>query len=295
MSGTSEIMMTDWYTFALLAFLLLGTQRFLYKVSAEYGCDSTVTAFFFMSTVAVLSTALCIIRREIIDNGTVLIILSLINGTAFAVSAVSTMEALKRIPAGTAYPIIRLNTLVVVVFSLIYFGERPTGLQIAGMGTALVAIIYIARFTDADGPSVQRRGSGLAFAVLSLLAGAAAALSSKFAAMQTNILVFIAASYAVSTVFSLVLRRPFRKARHTASLGATVIIGLSMGLLNFAGFFAFMTALSTGPLSIIICITGVYFTVAIALSALIYRERLTRSRLTGIVLAALSVILMRLP
>ena len=295
MSGTSEIMMTDWYTFALLAFFLLGTQRFFYKVSAEHGCDSTVTAFFFMATVAVLSTALCIIRRERIDHGAVLIILALINGIAFSVSAVSTMEALKRIPTGIAYPIIRLNTLVVVVFSLIYFGERPTVLQLAGMAMALFAIIYIARFTDADGPSVHRRGSGLAFAFLSLLAGAAAAVSSKFAAMNTNILVFIAASYTVSTVFSLVLRHPFRKARHTASLSATIIIGLIMGFLNFAGFFAFMTALSTGPLSIIICITGVYFTVAIALSVLFYRERLTRTRLAGIVLAALSVIFMRLP
>jgi hypothetical protein len=47
--------MTSWYPLAIAALILLGSQRFLYKVAAETGCNAAVTTFSFMGTVALLS------------------------------------------------------------------------------------------------------------------------------------------------------------------------------------------------------------------------------------------------
>jgi uncharacterized membrane protein len=66
-----------------------------------------------------------------------------------------------------------------------------------------------------------------------------------------------------------------------------------MGIINFAGFYSFLKALSLGPLSIIVSITGMHFVIAVILSALIYKERLTRLKLLGISLTIVSVIFLR--
>ena len=66
-----------------------------------------------------------------------------------------------------------------------------------------------------------------------------------------------------------------------------------MGVLNFFGFYAFLTALETGPLSIIALITGMHFVIAVVLSVLLYREKMNSRRVLGIVLTLLAVFLMQ--
>ena len=72
-----------------------------------------------------------------------------------------------------------------------------------------------------------------------------------------------------------------------------VVIGLLMGLLNFAGFYTFLAALSAGPLSIIVSITGMHFVIAVLLSVILYKERLSRMRVLGMALAIVSVLFLR--
>ena len=60
--------MPIWYGFAVLALLLLGAQRFLYKVSAERKCNTAWTTLSFMATVAVLSTILVFVLKEPVSN-----------------------------------------------------------------------------------------------------------------------------------------------------------------------------------------------------------------------------------
>ena len=64
-----------------------------------------------------------------------------------------------------------------------------------------------------------------------------------------------------------------------------------VGVLNFGGYLAFLKALSRGPLSLVASIVSMHFVVAIILSILIYRERLTAPRVVGFILTALSIAL----
>ena len=288
--------MDNWYTHAIIALILMGTQSFLYKVSAERNCNTALTTFSFMATVALLSSALFFIRREPAPNMFYTLIMGILNSSAFLLATMMHIEALKRLPASIVYSIIRLNVVVVVLFSIIYFRDRPTINQISGIVLAVIIILLLTRQAEPEKPSVKQTKRGLILVFVSLFCGAIASISSKFAAMHANPLSFMAISYLFSTLFAIGLRNKlFHRGIQASDKNdkEALVIGFSIGIVNFAGYYAFLKALSIGPLSIVISIIGLHFVIAILMSVLIYKEKLTPSIMAGISLTILSVILLR--
>jgi drug/metabolite transporter (DMT)-like permease len=286
--------MESWYSFSIIALFLMGTQRFLYKVSAEKRCNTAWTTFSFMATVALLSSVLFLLLEETVTNLRFLLFIGLVNSIAFLLATVTHIEALKNIPASVAYPIIRLSAVFVVMFSILFFKDRPSLYQVVGIVLAMVVIVLLTRDFGEETSSYGRIKAGYLCVFIALIAGSAAIISSKFAAMHTNKLAFIAISYMASTFFALGLRKRLQTEEANESPKDALLIGFVMGLINLAGYYAYLKALSVGPLSIITAITGMHFIIAITLSALIYREKLTPSRLLGISLTVISIILLKL-
>lgn len=288
--------MESWFSLSLAALVLFGAQRFLYKVSAERRCNTAWTTFSFMGTVAGLSALLFwILGKGRVEDPATLLLLSLVNSLTFFADTVATMEALKHLDAAIAYPVLRLNLALVAVFSVWYFGDALSGSQIAGICLALAVVALLARTAPATLPPERRRGRGWALVAVAMLAGAASAISCKFAAMKTDPLAFIAVSYAMSMVFSLGLRKALASRDGNPRHREALLIGAGIGVVNFVGFYCLLTALAAGPLSVIISLTGMYFLVAVVLSALVYGERMGRARLAGLALTAVSILLMRAP
>lgn len=285
--------MDNWYTLAIIALILMGTQSFLYKVSAERNCNTAWTTFSFMATVALLSSVVFFLRSESFPNITFTFFVGILNSSAFLVATMTHIEALKRLPSSIVYSIVRLNVVVVVLFSIVYFKDRPTYYQIAGIMLAVIVILILTRQPEAEEPSAGQTKGGLILVFVSLFCGSIASISSKFAAMHANPLTFMAISYLFSTLFSIGLRNKLQTAPAQANYKEALAIGLSMGLINFAGYYTFLKALSIGPLSIVIAIIGLHFVIAILLSVMIYKEKLTPPIIAGISLTILSVILLR--
>jgi len=286
--------MESWYSFSIIALFLMGTQRFLYKVSAEKRCNTAWTTFSFMATVAVLSSILFLVLEETVTNLQFLLFIGLVNSVAFLLATVTHIEALKNIPASVAYPIIRLSAVFVVIFSVLFFKDRPSLYQVIGIVLAMVVIVLLTRDVNDETSSYGRRKTGFLCIFVALIAGAVAIISSKFAAMHTNKMAFIAISYIASSVFALGMRKRLQTEEANENPKDALLIGFAMGLINFAGYYSYLKALSTGPLSIISSIIGMHFIIAIILSALIYREKLTPSRVLGISLTLVSIILLKL-
>ena len=286
--------MGSWYSFAIIALFLMGTQRFLYKVSAERRCNTAWTTFSFMATVAILSSVLFLILEKSVTSIQFLLFIALVNSVAFLVATITHIEALKNIPASIAYPIIRLSAVFVVIFSILFFKDRPSFYQVIGIILAMVVIVVLTRDFGDETTSYGKRKTGFICIFVALMAGAVAIISSKFAAMHTNKMAFIAVSYIASSFFALGLRKRLQTEEANENPKDALLIGFVMGLINFAGYYSYLIALSTGPLSIITSITGMHFIIAIMLSALIYREKLTPSRILGISLTVVSVILLKL-
>jgi drug/metabolite transporter (DMT)-like permease len=285
--------METWYVFAIIALFLFGVERFLYKVSAARRCNTAWTTFSFMATVATISTALFFLTGHSIPDLKFLIIVALINSASFFLGTVSQMEALKNIPTNIVYPIIRLNTVLVVVFSVLYFKDLLSPKQVMGIILALGVISWMTSQSYSEKAPHRNVTKGLIFVTIALFSGAIAAISSKFAAIGTNMLGFIALSYITGSFFSLLARKRLHNDTDNPNQRDAVIIGFCMGVVNIGGFYTFLKALSLGPLSIIISIVGMHFIVAICLSRFIFREQLSLGRGVGIILTVISIILMR--
>ncbi|EFK10125.1 putative membrane protein [delta proteobacterium NaphS2] len=286
--------MENWYTFATIALLFLGVQRFLYKVSAERRCNSAWTSFSFMATVALLSTILFFALDEKVRNFGFLLFIAFANSLTFFIATMSNMEALKHIPASVAYPVIRLNAAIVVIFSIFYFGDNLSLFQFTGILLAMCAVVILARDTAEKNEIAKNTRIGFLFVGISILAGALAAISSKFAALHANKMAFMATSYTMATLMSFAFRKKAQSADANTNHRDALLIGFFMGLINLAGFYCYLKALSTGPLSIVTSVTAMHFVIAIILSVLIYREKLNRWRITGIFLTIASIVLLRL-
>ncbi|KIH78101.1 Uncharacterized membrane protein [Geoalkalibacter ferrihydriticus] len=286
--------MPDWYFFSIAALGLLGAQRFLYKVAAERNCSAPLTTAVFMGTVTLLSSLVFFISAEPAGALLPLALLALVNSLSFTLATVANMEALKHLPAAITFPLTRMSLLVVIVFSVVYFGERPGLFQWMGILLGFAVVALLARESGSATLPRGKAATGLLLIGICVVCGATAAISSKFAAISTSKSGFMALSYFLATLFSLMIEKKWIREQTPARTGDAVKIGLFMGLLNFFGFYAFLIALESGPLSIIALITGMHFVIAIALSALIYREKLTSTRLLAIVLTLLAVFFIQL-
>lgn len=129
--------------------------------------------------------------------------------------------------------------------------------------------------------------------LICLLSGAVASISSKLAAEAFSKTGFMTLSYFFGVFFSLGINKKWGTKTSESLSKDAIILGLSLGILNFCGFYAFLMALSSGPLSAIVLITGMHFVIAILLSVLIYREHLSLRQFLGICLTLLSVYLLK--
>jgi drug/metabolite transporter (DMT)-like permease len=286
--------MNSWYFPALLALLLLGIQRFFYKVSAENKYPTEWVTFSFMATVTLLSAGAYFSRDQNEPAIGFLLVVALINSASFLVATVSHIEVLKYVPANIAYSIIRLNVVVVAVFSIFYFKEQVSLLQILGLAIAVGAMIVLTTQMTADTPSLKRRRQGAVFLFLALLGGATASVSSKFAAMYSDKFAFMAMSYLFGMIGSLGINKAlsYQKARQRRS--AAIGLGFVMGGFNFAGFYLFLYALERGPLSLIAAMVGMHFVISIVLSAVIFHEKIKPAGFAGILLTVISILLIRI-
>lgn len=286
--------MNSWYLLSVISLLLLGTQRFLYKVSAARSCDTAWTTFAFMTTVTLLSAILFLVSNALLTNIPFLLFIACVNGIAFVLGTVTHIEALKYLPAGVAYPLIRLNAVIVIIFSIIFFNDRVSAYQVIGIVLALIVMVILSRQPEDQNLPTGNSRRGLILVAIALLSSAVASISCKFAAVHTNRLAFMAVSYFWGTLFSLGLTK--RKMAEEADPDHTeaLLLGFIMGLLNFLGFYSFLKALSLGALSLIVSITGLHFVIAIVLAVLIYKEALTPARVFGILLAIVAVVFLRI-
>ncbi|SEM43661.1 EamA-like transporter family protein [Syntrophus gentianae] len=284
----------NWFFLTMVCFFLYGIQRFLYKVSAERNCNTAWTTLSFMGTVALLSAVCWFASDETLINPTWLLALAVINSLTFFVDTVVTIEALRYLPTNIVYPMTRLNAVLVVLFSIVYFKDSLNGYQIAGIVLAIGVILTLTRFSEEERKESRNFHKGFLLIGLAVLSGAVAAVSSKFAALYTNSMAFIALTYSLSMLFSVGLQKPFEKEGASRRYGEALLIGFLVGLVNFAAFVTLLSAMKTGPLSIIVPVVGMNFVLANLLAAVVYREKLTLLKTSGILMTVLSLLLMKL-
>lgn len=169
-----------------------------------------------------------------------------------------------------------------VVVGIVLEGVPQAGV-VAGIGLALVAVVLVSRVPDEAG-----RSSGIAFGVV---AGTSIGLFNITIAQVTEGLVFgpltiLRVTQGVLVVIAILAwRSPWRL--RPRFVPAVVLIGL----LDMGGNAFYIAATQTGQLAIAATLSSLYPVATVLLAATLLRERMGRTHVLGIGLAAAGIVL----
>lgn len=212
---------------------------------------------------------------------------SLVGGAAGMLGITALYRGLAVGRMGVVAPSVGVIGAVIPVVVGFVFEGIPAAAAVAGIVTALVAVVLVTRAPGHDGD----RPSGFAWAVL---AGLAIGLFNVAVGQLSD-----AATFAPLVVMRVV----------QAILVVIVIVGwrqpwrldawafprvLVVGLLDMGGNVAFIAAAQTGALAIAAVLSSLYPVVTVVLAVAVLHERMTRRHVAGIALTVLAIVLIGL-
>jgi drug/metabolite transporter (DMT)-like permease len=181
-----------------------------------------------------------------------------------------------------AAPILATSAAVPVVVGLAT-GERPSAVQLVGIGAALAGVALVSREPSAGGGTV--RGAGVTLALVAALALGLQLVALDHAARADPLWGVATARLTSVTVFAvaaLVVRPAFAR----AALPALVLVGV----LDVTANAGFAVATTQGYLSIVAVLGSLFPLVTVALAHVRLHERLSSGQRAGVGLALAGVL-----
>jgi len=134
----------DWYVLTLVAIVLYTIQGLLFKFAALKKCDKTLTTFYYLLTVTLISVPF-LLAYGITQITYIGLMMAVIDGVFYAINIIARIEALKFIQASILYPILRLNNAVVVILFVLFLGETITLQNSLGIILAVVSLVLLSK------------------------------------------------------------------------------------------------------------------------------------------------------
>jgi len=209
---------------------------------------------------------------------------SLVGGAAGMVGITALYRGLAVGRMGVVAPSVGVIGAVIPVVAGFAFEGVPPAAAVAGIVTALVAVVLVTRAPGQD----EGRPSGFGWAVL---AGSAIGVFNISVGQLSDAatfapLVVMRVVQAILVVVVIVsLRQPWRL--DGWALGRVLIVGL----LDMGGNVAFIAAAQTGALAIAAVLSSLYPVVTVVLAVSVLHEGMTRRHVAGIALTVLAIVL----
>ena len=192
-------------------------------------------------------------------------------------------------PMSVVAPVTALSAAVVPILAGLALGDRPAGSAFVGMGVSLVAVVLITRERPAPGApaTIDRR------VVLGSLAGGAVFGLFFVALHQTGhhagLWPLLAARLTSVPLLAMLVRRT-APTRVWRAAGVRRSIAVS-GALDMAANVLYLVALRHGMLAVVAAVAGLYPAATVLLARSHLDERLHRTQLLGLGVAACAAVL----
>nr|VFK28444.1 MAG: EamA-like transporter family protein [Candidatus Kentron sp. MB] len=195
------------------------------------------------------------------------------------------VKALQHGPLGLTAPLMNLNTVCIVVLSVILYDESLVARKWLAIGIIIVATAAIHFYRREHDTVGSRRWYGLVgIAIIMLVFRNGGLKVAEEAALDPASILLLA--YILGIIwFAIRIRRekaPVSRARRNTGIR----YGLMVGVASSAGLILYSTGLAGGPAAIVVPVFNTYTSVAVLLSLLFLKERLT-----GMQVAAVSAII----
>jgi len=273
-----------WFWLALVSMAAFGIQDLLFKVAREKKADPEITVLSMFATGAILAIILFLLNQEPFTNFWVILAFAIIQVTFFFFANLLKLSSLKYMHAVTAFPVFGLHGAITAVFAVAFLNEYLNPIQTLGVALAGIAILMLVK-----SEKHKRFHKGLTFALTAAFAMALSNFAVKVATDYITPFLFIAVSYLYAIGPSYLMEKA---SKEKGNKKKAMKIGAAMGTVNIIGFYALLTALGTGPASIIFPIVALSLLISVSASEVLYKEKLTVIRVLAILLALLSLILL---
>jgi len=281
----------DWFILALIAVTFFGVQSFLYKTAAEKGYNKFTIMFTFMVTVELLALILFIAKGLPFEYFLYLLILGLVFAIAFMPKTFGLMKSLDYLPTSKALTIAGADKILIVIAAIIIFGESLKLIQILGIIIVFIAVRYLYQDSK-EHKDFKQHKIGYIIAFLTWIPSIGMEVANKYAAVTGNSTLYIILTYVFLVIFSF-SGHQFTK-KNNKNWRKAIKLGIGIGVVNFIGYFALLSSLKEGPLSIISPMMIFSTVIAVILAKIILKEELTLKQFSLVILAVLGLVFLRI-
>ena len=242
---------------------------------------------------ASLLAFIIIIQKLAAPNGTT-VLLGTITGIDYVLGFLVLAAGIARGPLAVPVTVMRLSVAVPIVVSIAFWAERPGGFQWAGIALGAVAIMLFG-YGISGGRDGKQGGGGywILIVALFLLMGVGDVLLKAFRELSpdSDRMTFTWILFTTAGLFAWLLIR----VRRVPFDGRTFALGLLLGVPNLFSTVFTLLALRNVPASIAFPFINLTVIAGSAIFAFfIWRERLDRLSLVGLLIAAAALVLLPL-
>ena len=219
-------------------------------------------------------------------------------GAVFAVAYLALVQSLRLGPIAVIGPIESSIGAMTALLAIVVVGDRPTGWQIAGIGTAAVGSWFAAVAPGTSWRSTRIVGPGVAYAALNVVAGAILVLSLRELTARSwaaPLLVLRTSSTAWLLVVSLIAGWRVSRLRPPGPVRRRwFAFAIVIGLLDTIGMVALSISFREAPAWLVGLTAGFAPAIVTVGGVLLLDERLGRLQAVGVGLLGVSLVILAL-
>lgn len=283
----------DWFIFTMMAVFFFGIQSFLYKSASESKTNKYLVTLVFMITVEVLAIIAFFLKGMTITNLIITLILGFLFAVFFYLRTIFQFKALEHLPTNKVFPISSGTIIVTFLYGIIVFKDSVNALKILGVLLIILAINLIHN-NSKKSEDYDKKKIGFLFAFLSIIPGAGMVITNKYTALNTDLNFFIVVTYMFSVLISFTSHSIAKEKTKKYDVKKSILFGILIGIFNFSGFFSVLTAMKTGPLSVVAPVITTNAIITIILSKIVHKEELTLKQFGFVMLSIVGIILLKI-
>ena len=283
-----------WITAAIFSAIFAGLTSILAKCGIKKTDSDLATA---LRTIVVLAFSWIMVfivgsHSTISDISPISLIFLVLSGLATGASWIFYFKALSQGDVNKVVPIDKSSTILTVLLAIICFGET-TNLSVKLIATAILAIGI---FLMVEKKQSEKKTEDKAWMVSAILAAVFAALTSILAkvgisGVESNLGTAIRTGVVLIMAWIIVFAKGKQKGIKSIEKRELLFIALS-GIATGASWLCYYYAIQNGIVSVVVPIDKLSIVVSVGFSYFVFKEKLSRKAVIGLVLMVAATLLM---
>lgn len=216
----------------------------------------------------------------------------ILSGAATGASWICYFKALSVGDVNKVVPIDKSSTILTVLLAIILFNETEH-LAVKLIGVAMLTVGIFMMIEKRDAKMAQKSGNWLIYAVLSAVFAALTSVLAKIGitGVESNLGTAIRTGVVLIMAWGIVFAKGKQSGLKNIDKKELAFIGLS-GIATGASWLCYYYAIQNGIVSVVVPIDKLSIVITIAFSYIVFKEKLTKKALAGLILMVLGTLVM---